>query len=106
LDKTNNIRDGEPRLLIRFVKPHKAVKPCTVAGWIKNLLTETGVNTSVFKPHSTRGASTSKANKLGLSIQQIMQKANWKSSSTFLKFYNKPIQDTCRDEFVDKVLKM
>lgn len=106
MDKTNNMREEESKFLISFVKPHKAVKPCTIAGWIKNLLTEAGINTSVFKPHSTRGACTSKANKLGLSVQQIMQKANWKSSNTFLKFYNKPIQDTHRDTFVDKVLKM
>ncbi|KAK3108935.1 hypothetical protein FSP39_019143 [Pinctada imbricata] len=104
MDKTNNVREQESKFLSSFVKPHKAVKPCTILGWIKNLLTDAGVNTSVFKPHSTRGACTSKENKLGLSVQQIMQKANWKSVSTFQKFYNKPVHGN--DLFAEKVLEM
>lgn len=88
-------------MLIGFIKPHKSVKPCTAAGWLKNMLKEAGVDTEVFKPHSTREASTSKANKFGLSLQQIMNKANWKSANTFQRFYNKPIQ-VDNDQFAEK----
>lgn len=76
LEKTKNLRENESKLLISFMKPHKSVKPCTAAGWLKNMLKEAGIDTEVFKPHSTGGASTSKAHKFGLSLQQIMNKAN------------------------------
>lgn len=69
------------------------------------MLNEAGIDTEVFKTHSTRGASTLKANKFGLSLQQIMNKANWKSSNTFQRFYNKPIQ-VDNDSFAEKVLQM
>lgn len=88
---------------ISFFKPNKSVKPCTAAGWLKNMLKEAGVDTEVFKPHSTMGAATctSKAKKFGLSLQQIMNKANWKSANTFQRFYNKPIQ-VDNDQFAKK----
>lgn len=101
LEKTKNLRENESKLLISFIKPHKSVKPCTAAGWLKNMLKEAGFDTEVFMPHSTRGASTSKANKFGLSLQQIMNKANWKSANTFQRFYNKPIQ-VDNDQFAEK----
>lgn len=87
-----NLRENESKLLISFIKPHRSVKPCTAAGWLKNILKKAGVDTEVFKPHSTRGASASKADKFGPLLQQIMNKANWKSANTFQRFYNKPIQ--------------
>ena len=106
LERTSTLRGNESKLLVSFIKPHNAVKPCTVAGWLKNLLKEAGIDTNVFKAHSTRGESTSKANKFGISVQQIMQKANWKSASTFQKFYNKPVSSNENDKFVEKVLQL
>lgn len=103
--KNKTLRENEFNLLISFFKPHKSVKPCTAVGCLKNMLKEAGIDTEVFKPQSTRGAFTSKANKFGLSLQQIMNKANWKSANTFQRFYNKPIQ-VDNDQFAQKVLQM
>ena len=86
------------------MKPHKPVRSCTIARWLKTILENSGIDTKIFKAHSTRGASTSKANKFGLSVKQIMEKANWKSASTFYTFYNKPVQGN--SEFSDSVLKL
>lgn len=36
----------------------------TIARWFKKVLHDAGINTGVFKPHSVRAASVSKANKL------------------------------------------
>lgn len=55
LEKTKNLKK-ESKLLISFMKPHKSVKPCTAAGWLKNKLKEAGIDTEVFKLHSTRGS--------------------------------------------------
>ena len=41
-----------------------------------------------IKPHSTRAASTSKAN---VPLASIIKAASWKSDCVFQKFYNKPI---------------
>ena len=56
-----------------------------------------GIDTDKYKAHSIRGASTSKANKGGLSAAQIMQRANWSKARTFY-VKKKP------DEFQNKVL--
>lgn len=55
------------------------------------ILLKAGVNTSVFKAHSTRAASTSMAVH-SLDINHVMQTAGRASESTFAKFYEKPLQ--------------
>jgi site-specific recombinase XerD len=103
LNVTDPIRQFS-KLLVSYTKPHKAIKPCTVARWLKTMLTSVGIDTNIFKAHSTRGASTSKANKFGLSVEQIMKKANWKSATTLQKFYKKPVIG--EDVFAQTVLSV
>jgi hypothetical protein len=51
-----------------------------------------GVDLSIFSPHSTRAASSSKAaTKLPLST--ILKTAGWSKGSTFRKYYDKPIKN-------------
>ena len=50
-----------------------------------------GMDTSMYKAHSTRSAATSEAKVQGLSTKQILQAANWRNASTFHWFYNKGI---------------
>ena len=61
----------ECQLLLSFVQPHKPVVSSTISGWIKKVLTISGVDVGVFKGHSTRSASTSKAALSGLSVPDI-----------------------------------
>ena len=42
------------QLLLSFVKPHNHVVSLTISGWIKNVLREAGIDTEIFKGHSTR----------------------------------------------------
>ena len=49
------------QLLLSFLKPHNLMVNSTISRWIKNVLREAGIDTEVFKGHSTRSASTSKA---------------------------------------------
>ena len=56
---------------------------------MKKLLKEAGVDTEVFKAHSTRAASTS----TGVSMVDIMNMAGWSRQSTFERFYYKSIQN-------------
>ena len=90
IHRTAHLRDCN-NLLISFVKPFRKVSTNTIARWIKTVLQLSGIDTSIFKAHSTRSASTSAAAGLGVPIQDIMNTAGWSSDSTFAKFYNKSV---------------
>ena len=83
-DRTEQIRANacpdDKQLFISYVYPHLPVKPATLARYV-----------TVFTAHSTRSASTSKANKMGLSLKEIAKAAGWTRESTFQKYYNLPI---------------
>ena len=92
LEKTSSIRESTKKLFISYTAPHKAVTKDTISRWLKNTLTEAGIDGSQFSGHSTRAASTSKAALNGVSIDEIRNTATWsEKSQTFAKFYNKPI---------------
>ena len=85
-------RAGSTRpLFISVRKPHLPVKPCTIGKWLQRVMTDAGIDTSIFSAHSTRGASTSKARASGVSSHDILKAANWSSESTFCRFYCRPI---------------
>lgn len=88
------MRDGaSSQLFISYTKPYKPVSKDTIARWTGNVMASAGVNVKVFKPHSVRSASTSKASKLGVPIQSIMKAAGWTNACTFGTFYNKPVEN-------------
>lgn len=82
-------KEQKQQLLLSFIKPYKPIVTCSVARWLKAVMSGAGIDTSVYKAHSTRSAATSKAKTLGISTEEIMQKANWSRASTFHKFYCK-----------------
>ena len=61
-----------------------------------------GIDVKLFKPHSIRAASTSKAFQKGVPLDHILSTAGWSSASTFAKFYNKPITDS--DSYANSLL--
>ena len=61
LDRTSDIRGEETRLVISFSKPHRKVSRDTITRWIKTVLCKAGIDTKVFKAHSTRAAAVSAA---------------------------------------------
>ncbi|CAC5382053.1 unnamed protein product [Mytilus coruscus] len=79
------------KLFVTFVKPYHHPTKSTISNWIKLVLKLAGVNTSIFKTHSTRGASTSAALKAGVSVNSILKSAGWTNESTFRQFYNRPV---------------
>ena len=88
LSRTRSGRIDE-KLFLSYVKPFKAVKICTIARWLKEVLH--GIGLSNFNAHSTRGASVTAAFDKGLSISDIIRVADWSSDSMFKKYYYKPI---------------
>ena len=96
LKRTDNIRENleeQPKgLILSYRYPHQPVTTSTIARYVKLFLGLTGIDITVFTTHSTRKASTSKANNLGLSLKDISKAAGWRSSSTFAKHYKLPIR--------------
>ena len=91
LEKTRSLRGEEPKLFVSFIKPHRAVTSSSIARWLKTILEEAGVDTSLFGAHSTRGASASAASSAGITTGDILKAANWSSESVFQRFYHKKV---------------
>ena len=51
---------------------------------------EAGIDVDTFKAHSTREAASSTARDRGVSIQEILQTADWIRQTTFNRFYYRP----------------
>ena len=81
------------QLLVSHVSPHKPICSSTVSRWLKEGLAMVGIDTQIFKGHSTRSASTSKAEASGASICDIMKQGHWSNESTFQRFYRREIID-------------
>ena len=65
-----------------------------------------GIDVGKYKAHSTRAAATSKARQLGLSVEQIVERANWARATTFHRFYDKEVKAATAKCFQDKVLQV
>ena len=65
LQRTCLIRGDHNQLFISHYKP---VCKDTISRWIKRMMYEAGINTALFKSHSTRAASSSAAKRMFLLI--------------------------------------
>lgn len=77
------------QLFVSTIAPHAGVTGNTMSKWIRSALQISGVDTSMFKAHSTRGAAASKAAASGISVDVILKAGHWRSESTFSKFYKR-----------------
>lgn len=65
------------------------MKATTLAKWMLSALEGSGIDTSVYRAHSSRAAASSAMLAKGYSLQQILHRADWSRAETFHKFYNK-----------------
>lgn len=100
--KVKVITNKISKLFISYRAPYKAVSKDTISRWIKTAMHQSGIDTSIYKAHSTRAAATSKAKKMDVPIQDILAQAGWSNSVTFAKHYAKPIYQR---HFAEAVLK-
>lgn len=78
-------------LLVGLIQPFNPVSGNTVGRWIKDFLSDAGIDTDTFSAHSTRGAAASKAAASGISVDSILRAGDWSNEVTFAKFYNRDI---------------
>ena len=89
---TTAVHRGEyQQLLLSYVKLFKPVTVDTISRWLKLVLVQAGIDTTLFRAQTTHCAAVSKATVNGLHIDDILKTADWSSECTFAKFYNKSI---------------
>ena len=96
LDITKDLRTTD-ELIISYKKPHNAVTTSTISRWCKVIFGKAGIDIEKYSLQSIRSASTSKAKIKGVSLTEINKAAGWKETSTFRRFYDKPILKTFED---------
>ena len=72
----------------------------TISRWLTEVMTLAGIDTSYFKGHSTRGASTSKAKSRGANPHQIINQGDWTNVSTFERHYNREIMGPALSDLI------
>ena len=94
IDCTSTLEGKETKLFISYIKPHHRyrVSRDTISRWIRETMTNAGVDTSIFKPQYLDQQQH----------QDILGRAGWSSSRTFDKFFNKPAYN--KDSFATAVL--
>ena len=60
------------KFLFTTASPYGPPHKYTIARWVKNRLTQAGVNTNILSSHSCRSAS-SKANNMGMDLDNILK---------------------------------
>ncbi|CAG2239292.1 unnamed protein product [Mytilus edulis] len=94
------------KLILSCIKPYSHVSKDPLDVWVKIVLQSAGVDITIYKPHSTRSASTSAALRCATSIDTILKAAGWSNESTFRKFYDKPVsKQNYNDNYSVKVLR-
>ncbi|XP_057294577.1 uncharacterized protein LOC130623096 [Hydractinia symbiolongicarpus] len=104
LRRTDLIRENlenQPReLLLSYAYPHKPIGITTIAKYVKTFLGLAGIDIKTFSTHSTRSASTSKAEDIGVPMKTIAKAAGWRGTSTFAKHYKLPISKNFGNELL------
>ena len=81
---------NQTQLLLGTIRPYKKISS-TNSRWIKTVLKLDGVDINIFKGHSKRAASTSKAAVSGISLCEILERGSWSRASTWQRFYKKAL---------------
>ena len=90
--KTETVRNTQnTRLFLSYTKPYHPVTKNTLSRWVKYVMEKSGIDINMFRPHSTRSASTSATLRSGVPLDIIMKVAGWSTECTFARFYNKEV---------------
>jgi hypothetical protein len=107
INKTQTVRDNIEQLFITSNKPYRPAAKSTLAGWLVDVISNSGAVLDPGKPraHSIRSYSTSWAFAKGLSISEIVNTVSWRSGTTFVKTYLREVGTTAqRGRFAKTVL--
>ena len=97
-------RPKKTTLFLSWIGKHNPVTSSTIARWLKSTMSETGIDVGIFKLHSVRGVTCSKAAGAGVTTKQILEAADWSSERTFQWFYHRKVENDDRTSFGTRVL--
>ena len=103
--ENNNEKSFPKPLILSHSSPYGPVGSATAARYVKLFLGDAGIDLTVFTAHSTRSASTSLGNNLGMRFADIAKSAGWRQESTFQRFYRKPIMRNLGDTIMKSFRK-
>ena len=66
---------------------HTEAAPTTISHWVKNIMSEAGIDKKLYKPHSTRAASSSFLLSSDMPLDDILKKGCWLTPSVFKSHY-------------------
>ena len=92
------------RLFLSWIGQHSPVSSSTIARWLKCFMEEAGIDISIFKAHSVRGATCSTAAGAGVTTKHILEAADWTSEGTFQQFYCRNLKKDDKTTFSTAVL--
>jgi hypothetical protein len=78
------------KLFVSF-KTGQPVCTSTLARWIKDTMELSGVDVTIFKAHSLRGAAASTAWRKGVQLTDIFASASWAKERTFIDLYRREV---------------
>ena len=86
-----DLRSGGEEFFVATVPPHKPVSSKMLARWMTAVLQGGGVDTSVWKQHSSRSAGAAHHREVrGLSYKDLCAMADWSlCSATYTCFYKR-----------------
>ncbi|CAB3251792.1 unnamed protein product [Arctia plantaginis] len=102
INQTKMLRNSNntEKLLLCCKKPHGSASNQTISRWIRQIMSDSGVDVKIFTPHSTRHASTSLARRAGVTLDTIFKTAGWsEGSKVFAKHYNRPLTSQSNDNY-------
>jgi integrase len=89
LDRTKNIHRRNDRVFVGLQRPFKEITRETIAKTTLEAMANAGIDTSIFKSHSTRMAAATRALDNGATVDEVMRTGRWRSRSVFERFYNR-----------------
>ena len=75
-----------------FIEPRNTLSNSTKEKWVKDVLTNAGIDITKFCGNSARPAATSYGTKTGLTLQQILEAGGRSNAETFASYYHQPIE--------------
>ena len=96
--------ESRSQLFLSIIGQHTPVSSCTIARWLKGFMSDAGIDISIFKAHSIRGASCSSAVGAGVMTKDILDAADWSFKGTFQRFDRRELRKDDRTAFGTAVL--
>ena len=81
-----HVPPGSP-VFISLKSPFLCLKANSIGSLTKQMLSTLGINTDVWKAHSTRGAGVAMYKSLGFSSEEVCEIGKWKNASAFTSHY-------------------